>query len=52
LSQHAWFDIGIRDLMPTSMMLVLKVLNVDPTKGMRAIAPGVPSFSMEQRLHV
>jgi hypothetical protein len=52
LAVHAWFDIGIRDLTATSMRLILRTLNVGPPMSVRAIAPGIPSFSVTQRLHL
>jgi hypothetical protein len=52
LAAHAWFDIGIREKSATSMKLVLRSMKLDPAKGLRAVAPGIPSFSVTQRLQL
>lgn len=50
LYAHAWFDIGITDKTDSSMNLVCQSLSLDPKKGLRALAPGIHSFSLRQRL--
>jgi hypothetical protein len=52
LVQHAWFDVGIRELSSVSMKLTLQALNLKPGNGARALSPGIPSFSVKQRLQL
>jgi hypothetical protein len=52
LAAHAWCDIGIRQKSATSMKLVFKSMSLDPAARLRAIAPGISSFIITQRLQL